>query len=248
MDVVYVVDYDPNSYFGQLGLDSLGELVRKVSDIFATAGLYATCLDTNPVYDTLGGWSFADVHDERALLAYLSDEHRERPRGRGRGALHVIVGGSEASCPLALAHTIDFSPSPDWGADTTNIIDAMHMASSGFRWNTQMENACLDSCGIFLFDNNAFRPHGGSQHLWGTDYGALALAHELGHALGLVHLDSRYRGVMTESLNLMNTYSYYSRFIAPFPDERRQHSVVNLREVLGREAVSIWRSRLYSSQ
>jgi hypothetical protein len=69
---------------------------------------------------------------------------------------------------------------------------------------------------------------------------ALITAHEIGHAIGLGHLETpEYLNYGIMSYTFLDTmgYSHYAYFHRPLPDDRKRGWLINLRKVLGRETV-----------
>jgi hypothetical protein len=112
----------------------------------------------------------------------------------------------------------------------------MHMASTGLDANGC--NEVLDSCGCFIF-TDASMYYGSNRLFQGTQLMAVALAHEVGHAIGLVHPTLSAAGVMTDQPDFVHhPYTDYDHFVVPDEDQRVHHQVINLRRKIGCETVS----------
>jgi hypothetical protein len=167
-------------------------------------------------------------------------QHRHfggRGSAAGRGYLHVIVGGSSSStsycgCTYELVGKKGYHY-------------AMYLGSTELSQDGQNDE--LKSVGCFAFPA-AFD----SRLVWGQigsgagmtkeDYLALCIAHEVGHALGLIHTDrdsAEWSSVMSPGFGPWRGYTQYAQFKNPSFQDIEQHWQVNTRKLLGREGCEI---------
>jgi hypothetical protein len=245
-DLWLTVDYDPNDFPSE----SLTTLLMDIEDDILIGDSVYIQLDVvgDSAFPIQTPSPFTDIHQERALLRNTlvagaqANSERARHHGLGRGGVHAILGGKPASDGSTLGYTVDFCLDSGGGTPT---ITAMHLGSSGFGTRTDMTNECLDSCGVYVFTGQpAFKNPSGGQTIRGTELAALVLAHEIGHALGLLHKYNNDKdvGVMSCPLDIYgHSYVDYAFVGTPQPEFRKDHQLINLRKILGRDAATIQR-------
>jgi hypothetical protein len=217
------------------------DIVPLVQSIFATGGMKVCCsVDSEGI--TVGRKSSSQ--EFRALLA---EERDPGLKGIGDGAIHVILGGAlglEGSHEDSiLGQTMIYGRQ---GYPDDSLRSAMHKGST---FDNSGDNAYLDSCGCTVYVDNAV-----FQDVWWhfeeypdmtfCELTALAMAHEVGHAIGLDHWGQNPQRLMSREFNPKLPYGSYNRFANPTLDEVGYFQQVNLRQVLGRETAEIYTYRV----
>ena len=239
MDVNYTIDCQKDGWLE----DSLETVAAKTDSIFRTAGVRARCVKIRKgLIDFNRGFQFTNIHDMRDLLRKVRETNQSEFRGRGCGAVAAVLGGRYTGTDETLAgQTVSFEATTDCGSNYTSVVNAMHLGSSSL--SSRMVNLCLDSCGVIIF-TQAESAHCIGRSIHGSDVVALDLAHELGHALGLMHTPGDSGLMCVDPYDLNNPRNQYDHFHVPHELNRLAHNLINLRQVLGREVVTIARRRL----
>ncbi|MCX6844668.1 MAG: hypothetical protein NTX53_20585 [candidate division WOR-3 bacterium] len=232
-DVVLEVDYcwpDLGANDGE-ARQRLDSALTKVQDIFYTTG------GINVYYDLDEKLELSDVPrgmgDTTAMR--VLKEHRNWG-GRGdafqQGCLHLIVGGTDDN-PKDMAMT-----------EYAYVVHrGMYYGSTGLSPDGQNDQLKEVGCFAFpvAFDSRlTWGQIGSGVGMTKEAYLALAIAHEVGHALGLTHpQDGEWSSVMSPGFGAFRDYTYYAQFKNPPPDEVSQHWQINARKLLGRDGCEI---------
>ena len=218
------VDYDATC----VGRTTLRKALDLVKDsIYPQVGI-----DVSYVIDNTVWVAYIDRQVEKSLLAgNRNDEYK----GIGKGYVHVIVVSQFSGDTITLGRAVNYAE-PKF--ERRNLTYCSYL-SSGDLGTMGHSQAYLDSVGCMVYVNTIFIhrvPE--STFIDSAHMLAVIIGHEVGHAIGLEHKDEDLnKGIMSSKINFYRPCSLYMKFNKATHWDSVGRSLINLREVLGRERV-----------
>ncbi|MGB9722230.1 MAG: hypothetical protein ACPL28_12220, partial [bacterium] len=195
--------------------------------ILATARLDTT--DINFIIDE--GFDGLDPIPTLMIKTYLAGFRDFRDR------IHIVIG-SRREDTNDMGEVVAYNTS-DWGS--FNHTNCGHLAST----DSAGAQAYLDSTGILIYAGQIFDGWWSVswdtllKYGWNSWYKALgvAMAHEVGHALGKISHDSS--GVMQKTIKWRKYNSTYMYFVDSLLNKKPPEDAMNTRDVLGIHTIDV---------